>query len=209
MSGYFQLVTDDPHWTVKPGTRILKSADYAELCQANRLLEQVKNAAQEAKKRAEEAYKERYAAGYQDGHEEGKGEYTEKIMETVLKSIDSLEGLESQLVQLVVDSVVKIIGQFEPGDRVLRVVRQALNSVRGSKYVHMRVCSQEEPLVRQQLSSYLVSSDGSSGYINLKADPNLKPGDCVLETEMGVVDSSLSSQLAILRKSLMEHVVRD
>ena len=129
-------------------------------------------------------------------------------MDMVLSQVESIEALESQLVGVVIDAVTKIIGEFDPKDRVLRVVKQALNSVRGSKSITLKVCAQDEKLLRTNLSSYLLNSDGSKGYITLVSDPNLRSGDCILETEQGVVDSSLQSQLKILQKVLNDHVVR-
>ena len=72
----------------------------------------------------------------------------------------------------------------------------------------MRVCVDDEKVLRSELSGFILNSERSKGYINLVADPNLKSGDCILETEQGVVDASLNSQLKILNKVLNEHILR-
>ncbi len=207
MSGNF-LVRNSDNWQIKPTQNVVKASDFSKLCQVSELLEQVKKQSLDIKDKAEEIYKDSFEKGVLEGRAEGKEEYAEKIMDMVLSQVESIEALESQLVGVVIDAVTKIIGEFDPKDRVLRVVKQALNSVRGSKSITLKVCAQDEKLLRTNLSSYLLNSDGSKGYITLVSDPNLRSGDCILETEQGVVDSSLQSQLKILQKVLNDHVVR-
>ncbi|MDO5352150.1 MAG: HrpE/YscL family type III secretion apparatus protein [Succinatimonas sp.] len=205
MSGTFVLKNA---WQPQAGTRIVKASDYASLCKANELLIKVEQSLKDAQDKSLKLYDESYAKGLEEGRDEGKGEYIEKIMDMVLSSVESIEALESQLVEVVNNAVNKIIGDFDEKERIVRIVHQALNSVRGSKAITMRVCAEDERILRQELSGFIFSSDRSKGYINLVADPNLKAGDCILETEQGVVDASLDSQLKILNKVLQEHIVR-
>ncbi len=205
MSGTFILKNT---WQPKAGTRIVKASDYVSLCKANDLLGVVKQNLKEAQVKSEQIYKESYAKGMAEGREEGKSEYIEKIMDMVLSSVESIEALESQLVEVVYNAVSKIIGDLDDKERIVRIVHQALNSVRGSKSLTMRVCVDDEKVLRSELSGFILNSERSKGYINLVADPNLKSGDCILETEQGVVDASLNSQLKILNKVLNEHILR-
>ena len=138
--------------------------------------------------------------------EEGKSEYTFKIMDMVLSQVDSLESLEKQLVEVVTKSVNKIIGDLDEKDRIVRVVRKGLSAVRGEKRIVVRVSTHDEPIVREDLKAYLLSDDGRSGYIEVIGDVNLKKGDCILETQMGVVEASLDTQLKILSESLSARV---
>ncbi len=207
MSEYFQL-KDTKHWNVRPGSKVIKTAEFALMSNANELIDKVKLAAKEAGDKAQEVYKKRYEEGYEVGVDEGKSVYTEKLMDMVMGQVDSIEELEHQLVKVVMDAVTKIIGTFEEAELVTRVVHQGLNAVRGSKSILMRVSSQDERVLRETLQNYLVGRDNPSGYINLVADPNLKMGDCLLETEQGVVEASLSSQLKILQRSLENHIKR-
>jgi type III secretion protein L len=171
-------------------------------------VDKVKEAAAEAGEQAKAVYKKRYDEGYEVGLDEGKSVYTEKLMDMVMGQVDSIEGLERQIVGVVMDAVSKIIGSFDQNELVTRVVHQGLNAVRGSKSILMRVSSQDERILRESLKNYLVGRDNPTGYINMVADPNLKVGDCLLETEQGVVEASLNSQLKILQRSLENHIKR-
>ena len=207
MSEYFQL-KDTKMWSVRPGSKVIKVAEYSLLSNANELVDKVKAAAAEAGEQAKAVYKKRYDEGYEVGLDEGKSVYTEKLMDMVMGQVDSIEGLEKQLVSVVMDAVSKIIGSFDQNELVTRVVHQGLNAVRGSKSILMRVSSQDERILRESLKNYLVGRDNPTGYINMVADPNLKVGDCLLETEQGVVEASLSSQIKILQRSLENHIKR-
>ncbi|MCR5535924.1 MAG: HrpE/YscL family type III secretion apparatus protein [Succinivibrio sp.] len=207
MSEYFK-VKDLTHWNPSPGVKIIKAHDYALLSDVNTLLDKVHVSVAEASEKAKEVYKQRYKEGYEVGLEEGKGVYTDKLMDMVMSQVDSIEGLEQQLVKVVFDAVTKVVGSFDQSDLITRLVHQGLNAVRGSKSIILRVHPNDERVLRVSLENFLVSRDNQRGYITLIADPNLNEGDCVLETEQGVVDASLNSQLAILRRSLENHVKR-
>jgi len=207
MAEYFQL-KNQKDWSPKPGSKVIKANEFARLSEANELLKNVHESAVEAGKKAEELYKKRYNEGYEVGVEEGKGIYTEKLMDMVMGQVDSIEDLEKQLVTVVMEAVNKIIGSFDEKELVTKVVHQGLNAVRGSKSVVMRVSSADEKILHSTLANYLLGRDNPSGYINLVSDPNLHTGDCIIETEQGVVEASLNSQLNILKNSLENHIKR-
>lgn len=193
-------------WQIDPSLKIIPKEALDRLYDANEIIDKARKVALEVERKAKEDYDKRYQEGYEVGVEEGKSEYTFKIMEMVTAQLDSLEGLEKQLVEVVINAIAKVIGEIDRDDLIVRVVRQGLNAVRGEKRILIKVSLNEEVAVREDLKAFLLSADGSSGYIEVLGDPNLRSGDCILETPMGVVEASLSSQLKILNKSLRERV---
>ena len=204
MERVFKL--DHSKWKVADGIRVIKKQDLEKLIQASEIIDAAQKEAAKIKEQAKIDYQKRFEEGLLQGQEEGKAEYTLKIMETVLSSVDSLEGLERQLVDVVVQSVSKIIGEIPQDERIIRIVRKGLNAVRGEKRVVIRVSLLDEPYVRNDLKAYILSPDGRSGYIEVIGDPNLRQSDCVIETQLGVVEAGLSSQLRILSKALSSRV---
>lgn len=191
---------------VADNVKILRKEDLDTFYAANEIIALSKEKSDEILNKAETIYKERYEQGFEEGKEEGKGEYTFKIMDMVLSQVDSLEGLEKQLVEVVIKAVDKIIGEINSDDRIVRIVRKGLSAVRGEKRIVVRVSIGDEKVVRQELKAFLLSEDGRSGYIEVIGDANLKNGDCILETQMGVAEASLDSQLKILNESLRSRV---
>ena len=205
MEKIFHLDADDK-LQIADDVKIIRKDDLEKFFAAEEIILESKKKAQEILDKAEEIYKNRFEQGLTEGKEEGKSEYTFKIMDMVLSQVDSLESLEKQLVEVVTKSVNKIIGDLDEKDRIVRVVRKGLSAVRGEKRIVVRVSTHDEPIVREDLKAYLLSDDGRSGYIEVRGDVNLKKGDCILETQMGVVEASLDTQLKILSESLSARV---
>ncbi len=193
-------------WNIDRALKIIPKAALDVLYDANEIIDKSRELAAQIEQKAKEDYDKRYLEGYEVGKAEGKGEYTQKIMEMVLAQVDSLEGLERQLVDVVINSLTKILGEIDADELIIRVVRKALSAVRGEKRILVRVSLQDEPVVREDLKPFLLSADGRSGYIEVLGDTNLKRGDCILETQMGVVEAGLASQLKILTETLKERV---
>lgn len=189
-----------------PGTKIVRHEELLQLMQAQELIDQSRLEAQKIVEEAQKTYDERFEQGLQKGREEGRSEYSLKIMDMVIEQLDSLEGLEKQIVEVTCKAVEKIIGQFDGSQIAVRIVHRGLNAVRGEKRILVRVSLQDEAAVREELRAFLLSADGSQGYIEVMGDPNLNRGDCILETAMGVVEAGLNTQLKNLRQALSSKV---
>ena len=116
MGSLFRLTGD----TVTPsaGTRVLKASEAAVLLEANAVLDAARERVADMERKAGEAYERRREEGYRDGVEEGRLEHAEKVMETVLSSVEYIEGIEATLVNVVAVAVRKVIGDMPdfPGE---------------------------------------------------------------------------------------------
>lgn len=188
--------------SVRPaaGTKIIKAEEYGLFLKADALLDAAEKKAAETQKKAEEAYERKREEGYRDGLEEGKLEHAEKMMETILSSVEFIEGIEDTLVSVVNQAIRKIIGDMDDKERIVRIVRNALNSVRGQQNVTVRVAPADEEVVAQALSAMTAGSSGSA-FLTIVADARLPRNSCILESELGVVDASLETQLKALENA--------
>ena len=182
--------------SVRPaaGTRLIKAEEYGLLLEAGELLAAAREKAAAMEKQAEEAYERKREEGYRDGLEEGKLEHAEKMMETILSSVEFIEGIEDTLVSVVNQAIRKIIGDMDDRERIVCIVRNALNTVRGQQKVTVRVAPADEAAVAQALSAMTAGSSGSA-FLTIVADARLSRDSCILESELGVVDASLETQL--------------
>lgn len=193
--------------TVKPapGTRILRAAEYARLLEAQGLLDDARAEAEAIRQRAEAAYHERKKQGYEDGVLEGQMQQAEKMLETGMHAVEYLERLERQIVEVVTIAVRKIVGEMDDRERIVRLVHTALDQVRGRQRVVVRVCPEEEQYVRDALTPMLARTSAANG-LDVVADRHMKPGDCMLESEMGVVDAGLEVQLKAIENALAARI---
>jgi type III secretion protein L len=187
------------------GTRLIKSAELGQLFEASALLEAAREKAASLEKAALEAYEEKRQEGYRDGLEEGKLEHAEKMMETIISSVEFIEGIESTLVSVVNQSIRKIIGDMDDKERIVAIVRNALNVVRGQQKVTVRVSPADEEAVLKAMAAMTSSASGSS-FLTVLADPRLEKDSCILESELGVVDASLSTQLKALENAFLSKI---
>ena len=187
------------------GTKLIKSAELGQLFEASALLEAAREKAASLEKAALEAYEEKKLEGYRDGLEEGKLEHAEKMMETIISSVEFIEGIESTLVNVVTQSIRKIIGEMGDRERIVAIVRNALNVVRGQQKVTVRVSPADEEAVLQAMAAMTSSASGSS-FLTVIADVRLEKDSCILESELGVVDASLSTQLKALENAFLSKI---
>ena len=173
-----------------PGVRVLRAADYARLVEANDVLAAARERAAAMAAEAEKAYEERRQAGYEDGLMEGRMEQAEKMMETAMQAVEYIEGVEAKLVGVVTSAVRKIIGELDDRECTVRVVRNALNAVRSQQRVLIRVSPDDKDAVRTSLAAMISSAPNGATFLDVTADPRMKPGDCILECELGVLSST-------------------
>ena len=47
---------------------------------------------------------------------------------------------------------------------------------------------------------------GAAGFLDILPDPELPPGSCILESEIGIIEAILETQLKNMEKTLLKHV---
>ena len=190
------------------GTRVLSSAESTLLLEAGELLAAAAKRAREIEEAATLAYEEQRKKGYEDGQEACRSEYAEKVLEVALQSVEYIEGLEQTIVNVVTEAVERVIGELDDNERIVRIVRTALSAVRNQKRVVVRVAPADSKAVTEGLASMIAHSPGASGFLDVITDPRLAAGSCIIESELGVVDASLETQLRALRKAFNAKIKR-
>ncbi len=178
------------------GLKVIKADELSALCSASEIISAAERRAEEIRTKAETDYKRRYEEGYADGVEAGRLEHAEKMMETVLASVEFIEGIEDTVVNVVMQAVRKIVGDLDEETRIRQIVSAALAHVRGEQRVTVRVSPRDEPAVSKALAAMTAGA-----YLTVVADPRLKRDSCILESDLGVIDASLETQLKALENA--------
>ncbi|MEG2004586.1 MAG: type III secretion system stator protein SctL, partial [Bilophila sp.] len=132
----------------------------------------------------------------------------EKLMETAMSSVTFIEGIETTLVDVVVQALRKIVGDMPPEERIVGVIRQALTTVRNQQRVTLRVSPTDEAAVRTAFASMLQRMPGEASFLDLLVDARLEIGACILESELGVVDASVQTQLKAMENAFKVKIAR-
>lgn len=182
-----------------PGSKVLKADDYVVYLEAQEIIKAARQQAADITEEARSAYEQEKKRGYQDGLAESKAEQTDHMLKVVSRTINYLSDIENTLANILLSGVKKIIGEFDQEELAISLVKNALQHVRNEKHVTIRIPPAQYSAVQARLSSILAEYKGV-GFIDLVADPRLSAGDCIMESEIGVVDASVDVQLMALQK---------
>lgn len=165
--------------------------------QANEKSTKILAEAQEKRTEIFEEAKKYYAneakRGYDDGYATGKSEMAQQLVEIAAKNSENINQLESSIVGLVLKALKRILGEVSKETLIVDLVRQALKLVKNQQEAILKVSPADAQAVRDHMEQ--IMADGIVDYLEVTADSRLKPGTCILETDIGVVDASLDVQL--------------
>ncbi len=189
-----------------PETKIIKAKDYGLYLEASDIITKAEEKAKEIEEEAKKVYESQKKAGYEDGILEGRMEYGEKMLDTAMAAINYLENLEEALVKTVNSAVRKIITDIDKDELIVKIIRSALLHMHSQQKVLLKISAEDEDAVRNSLDLMLKTAPGSLSYIDIVVDPRMNRGDCILESELGLLDASLDTQLRILENALLKKV---
>jgi len=181
--------------------------------EAERIIEQAQRES-EIKRNAvlEEARKE----GYEKGYSEGKKQYEDLIEEAkktkenaLLEYQHTLESMESDIVNMVLDIAKKVIGNEIKTNRrfILELVREAFDRCTNKEKITLKVSSEDYDYVIENKSEILSTVEGI-GDFDVKEDPSMNLGSCIVETPFGSVDAGVDTKIAKIEEMFMQAVGR-
>jgi type III secretion protein L len=106
------------------------------------------------------------------------------------------------MVDLVMRAVRSVIGEMNQHDVIEKIVRRALESTRNENHVTVRVAPAQADWLKSRLAT-IMQTFPKIQFLDVQADSRLSANGCVLETEIGVVDATLETQLKAIEKALI------
>ncbi|MEY3665738.1 MAG: hypothetical protein RLZZ153_1920 [Pseudomonadota bacterium] len=178
---------------------VLKAGDVSAVKDAQQLLAQARAQAQQILASAQQAFEAERQRGFEAGLEEARLEQTERMIDIASRTVDHFASIEQRTVGLVLESMRRIIDDFSDTERVLAVVRSGLAVLRNQRQLTLRLAPEHADAVRAQAAMLLERFPGI-GMLDIVADPRLKGDAAILESEIGVVEASIESQLQAIEK---------
>jgi len=171
----------------------------------------IKDAGEKAKEVTEKAREKGYREGYKKGREDA-GIKARKSLEKIEKLFCELDENKSEVIREneknIIKLALKIAGkvidkELSEDDKVfLNMFKRAAEDICGEKWVKLTVSDYESGFATMS-SDYLLGMVRDAEQIEIKVDENAPRGTCIIETESTIVDSSASSQLEIMEKTLL------
>ncbi len=198
MEPFVQL--KDP-FQLAPGVKHLKADDYLDFLSAADLLQRAEEAADAKVAEAEARVAAEEAAGFAEGVARGKQEVAREMATTMLEAAQYFESVEREMVHTVTLAMKQVLGSFDERELVLRVVRHLLRSARDRRRILFRVSREQYERLRDEILS-LAQQHNATAMVDVRADAHLGPTDCVMETEIGVIEAGVDQQIAALEEAL-------
>ena len=200
------LLMNKKDFVLQSDRRLVKATDVATVRTAAEIVAAAEADAARIREEAKAAYEAEKRRGYEKGVADGKMEIAMLKLEQVDSSVAFMEGVEKKMA----DVVMKALRSFtvEVGDRelVVQIVRKTMNAViRTQKQVVLKVAPELVETVRAKVAELRIAYPTIETF-DVVEDPRLKGASCVLETEAGVADASVETQLAAIEKSLKKHI---
>ena len=139
-----------------------------------------------------------------EGYAAGLAHWNEVLVKAWKSHDDLLSRGEQELVLLSMRIAQKIIGEElrTNADTILRIVREALRPIRRARSVVIQVSPDDELCVREKADMFR-GLLGDAAEIFVLADPAVTAGGCIVESDIGVIDAQLQTQLNSLEQALL------
>jgi type III secretion system HrpE/YscL family protein len=187
---------------VAEGPKLVKKDAFAAMLDAVTILDTAREQARTIQKDAEERAEKAVEEARRKGEQEGLARYLEAIAEA-RRALDGFYATaEPELLRLASGIARKIVGEELQTSKqtIVKIVREALATGRHARQVAIRVHPSDVAEVRARVNEL-----GLAGSCDAQVIPSetVATGGCTIETEFGIIDARLDTQLEIIESSLL------
>ncbi|HEX4486904.1 MAG TPA: FliH/SctL family protein [Terriglobales bacterium] len=184
--------------------KILKREAYEATQDAKDVVTQAQEKAKDLLESAERQRDAILETSRQEGRAQGLAEWNNILAQAARRSEELTKNWEETMLQLSVRVAEKIIGEqlkLHP-DTIVAIVREALTTTRAGRRLVIQVNDREADIVRSQVDR-LKGALGPSSEIEVVSSTTVPTGGCVIESELGIIDARLETQLKCLEDVLL------
>ena len=202
------LLVNKPDFVLEADRRVVKVTDVATVRSATEIIAAAEAEAARIREEAKAAFEAEKQRGYEKGLSDGKMEIAMQKLDQVDSSVAFMEGVEEKMAEVVMKALKTCVMEIGDHEMVVQIVRKTMAAViRTQRTVTLKVAPELVEAVRTRVSE-LTAAFPTIETFDVVEDPRLKGAACVLETEAGVADASVETQLAAIEKSLKKHIAK-
>lgn len=184
-----------------PGVGRLKAADYARLVSANQALDHAQARAGALVHKADTVLEDARQSGLQQGREQAREELLSSVAELRAMLGSWVRQTEPRLADIALRCVQEIVLSTDKSALVQDSVHRALAEMSAAPDIRIQVHADHVDELRARMNE-LIERHALRGVVRVEAAMALKPGDCVVESPLGVVDLRVESQLRFVQQTL-------
>lgn len=187
-----------------PG-QVLPAASAQALLQAEQLLTQAQRDAAALVDEARASASRIEAAAREAGLKDAQVTVQQRLGAIAVASLRVMEQNKERIVDLGLQIARRIIDTVSPDEAAVQIALRSLRVAGHSPVVRLRVAPSLVETVRGRVDE-IVPAVTSRAVVEVISDPRINDAGCILETDAGLVDATIESQLTLieggLRKSL-------
>ncbi|MBB3193680.1 type III secretion system stator protein SctL [Roseateles terrae] len=146
-------------------------------------------------------------AGRAEGERQAALAWHERQAGHLVQQADAVRGLHEKLAEVVTSAVERIVHSGDRAALFQRAMRSVQSLSRSATALTLKVHPDDAEAAAEGVQA--VAALQTAGLsVDVVADPALPVGSCVFESDLGVVDASLDTQLTALRQAMSRAVHR-
>ena len=200
------LLINKPDFTLVSDRRLVKATDVATVRTASEIIAAAEADAAKVREEAKAAFEAERKRGYEKGLQDGKMENAMQKLEQIDQSVSFMESVERKMADVVMKALRSCVEEIGDKELVVNIVQKTMKAViRTQRHVTLKVAPEMTGVVKERLAALRVDYPTLESF-DVVDDPRLKGPACILETEAGVADASVETQLAAIQRSLERHI---
>ena len=200
------LLIEKKDFSLAADRRLVKASDVATVRTSEEIISAAEAEAARIREEAKAAFAEEKKRGYEEGLQAGKMEIAMQKLELVDQSVAFMESVEGKMADVVMKALKSCVVEIGDKEMVVNIVRKTLAAViRTQRQVTLKVAPEMAAVVRERIQA-IIADYPTVTSVDVVEDSRLKGPACLLETEAGVADASVETQLAAIERSLKRHM---
>ena len=200
------LLINKEKFELQSDRRLVKASEVATVRTAEEIIAAAESDAARIREEAKVAFEEEKKRGYDKGLQDGKMEIAMQKLDLVDQSVAFMENVEGKMADIVMKALRSCVVEIGDKEMVMNIVRKTMAAViRTQRHITLKVAPEMVAVVKERIAA-LRTDYPTIETLDVVEDSRLKGPACVLETEAGVADASVETQLAAIRRSLDRHV---
>lgn len=182
--------------------KLVKKEAYGAVLDAVTILDTAREQARAILRDADARSQSTLEEARRQGEAEGLARYLEAVAKTKRALDEFYASAEPELVKLAAAVARKIVGEELQGspETIVRIVREALAAGRQARQVGIKVHPSHAAQLRRSIADLGL---GPSCEVHVAASEGVAPGGCIIESEYGIIDAQLETQLRVIERSLL------
>lgn len=162
-------------------------------------------------KASESGYQEGYAEGKQKAEDECRAHYQQMEQKLITKEKELEDRYQEQMEELEPALVDKLTGVYEhvlgirleeEKENILFLINRSLASLDSGRNYIIHVSKEDYEAAKSGKPQISVETGMPEDAFEIIADGTMKKGDCMIESDLGIMDCGLGTQMEMLKRQL-------